>query len=84
MSEAYLWYEDRRAGLGGDFFEVVEQAFETIERSPDAFQFVHREVRRVLTRRFPFAVFYVVAEDHISILAVRHQASDPERWKSRV
>jgi toxin ParE1/3/4 len=55
--DAYRWFEERRDGLGDDFLSVVEQAFETIERSPEAFRVVHKQVRRVLTRRFPFAAF---------------------------
>jgi plasmid stabilization system protein ParE len=56
---------------------------ETIERSPEARRLVHNQVRRVLTRRFPFAAFYVVGPDHVSGIAVLHQASDPQRWQSR-
>jgi plasmid stabilization system protein ParE len=81
--EAYRWYEQRRTGLGEDFFAVVDQALDLIERSPTAFPRVHKDVRRLLTKRFPFAVFYVVTPDAIAILAIRHQASDPERWRSR-
>ena len=83
-AEAYSWYETRRSGLGEEFFAVVDQAFALIERSPETFPRIHEDVRRVLTKRFPFAVFYVVTPTTISVLAVLHQASDPERWRERV
>jgi plasmid stabilization system protein ParE len=45
---------------------------------------VYQRVRRVLVRRFPYAVFFVEEGDEmIEVLAVLHQASAPARWKSR-
>ncbi len=84
VAEAYRWYEERRAGLGEEFFKVVDDAFAVIERSPETFPRIYKDLRRVLTKRFPFAVFYVVSPEVISIVAILHQASDPERWKGRV
>ena len=83
-AQAFRWYEERRPGLGEEFLGVVDNALAVIERSPETFSRVHKEVRRVLTRRFPFAVFYVVTPDTVSVLAILHQASDPERWKNRL
>lgn len=54
LTDAYLWYEDKRHGLGEEFLLVVDAAIEKIRRSPDAYPIIHRNVRRVLTRRFPY------------------------------
>lgn len=83
-AETYRWYEQRKAGLGEEFFSVVDDTLALIERTPETFLRIHKELRRVLTRRFPFAVFCVVTPDTISVLAILHQASDPERWKARL
>lgn len=39
--------------------------------------------RRVLMQRFPFAVYYEIAEDQIRIIAVAHQRRLPGYWKGR-
>ncbi len=60
LREAYRWYEDQRTGLGEDFLLCVEAAVAKARRSPELYPEVHKNVRRVLVRRFPYGIFYVV------------------------
>ncbi len=41
VSEAYVWYEMRRAGLGEEFLSSVEAAIERIRRQPLSYSVVH-------------------------------------------
>ncbi len=81
LHAAYIWYEERLPGLGEEFTEQVDSAFARIAEHPLMCSAVHRQFRRALLRRFPYAVFYLVEPDRIVVLAVLHQAVDPERWK---
>ncbi len=83
LSRAYRWYEDRSPGLGEELLRVVEAAIEQIRRAPSMFPVVHRDVRRVLTRRFPYAVFYRDEPGRIVILAVFHGSRDPRVVRKR-
>ena len=83
LLEAQAWYERRAAGLGAAFARAVEAAVESLHRAPEQYPVVHRDVRRVLLRRFPYAIFYRAADDDIIVLAVFHLARDPARWRSR-
>jgi toxin ParE1/3/4 len=83
LREAHQWYEQRRIGLGEHFILCVEDALERIRRNPQAYPVVHRETRRTLIRRFPYAVFYVVEESSIIIIAVMHVSRNPSQWKLR-
>ena len=83
VATAYDWYEKREAGLGQRFMSQLDAALAVIEQTPELHRKLYREVRRTLIRRFPFGVFYVVKEEDVVVIAVLHQASDPERWKSR-
>ena len=56
--EAYRWYNEQLPGLGEEFLAEVDRALETIRANPETPRKLHREFRRVLTRRFPYAVFY--------------------------
>ena len=83
VRDAYDWYEQRRAGLGGEFLACVEDALDRIARMPEAPASVHRDVRRVLLRRFPHGVFYVVEGDTVVVLAVFHGRRDATQWQRR-
>ena len=81
--EAYRWYNEQLPGLGEDFLTEVDRAIETIRANPEASRKIHREFRRALIKRFPYAVFYAVREDRIVMFAILHTARDPRLWKKR-
>ena len=82
--DAALWYEQRAQGLGTEFLRALDVAFAEIARMPDRFPAVHRECRRALLRRFPYAVYFVATPDRISVVACMHARRDPRRWRERV
>ena len=83
LAEARAFYERRKLGLGASFLRSVEQVFERIGHLPESHPIVHRDVRRALTRRFPFSVYYRIEAEEVVVLAVIHSRRDPGDWKSR-
>jgi len=87
LAEAYEWYEAREPGLGSDFLAEVDAVFEHIETNPAMFQEAHGKVRRALTKRFPYGVFYLVDSEDLVVIGVLHTARNPrlvrKRTKSR-
>ena len=83
IQEAFSWYEDRVSGLGREFLRCVDVTFSQIHRSPILFPSVYKNVRRILTRRFPFGVFYIIVNGKIVVLAVLHVRRDPALWQKR-
>lgn len=77
------WYEARRPGLGEEFLAAVERCTERISTNPALFSTVHRDVRRVMVWRFPFAVFFVLGDDAVQVIAVLHVRRDPGVWQTR-
>jgi hypothetical protein len=45
---------------------------------------LEQQLERVVMRRFPYSIFYLVEGDAVIVLAVEHQARDPEHWKQRL
>ncbi len=85
LTEAYQWYEKRVNGLGAEFLLCVDAVMASIERNPQLYPVVHKGVvRRALTRRFPYAVFFVEAERSISVIGVVHAKRKPRVWQDRV
>jgi plasmid stabilization system protein ParE len=82
--EAHRWYEDRSEGLGLEFARATDTCFDLISRNPNIYPKLYEEVHRALLNGFPFAVFFRVRRNTISIIACTHVRRSPERWKNRV
>jgi plasmid stabilization system protein ParE len=83
LADAFRWYEGQRAGLGSEFLAAVAVVFERIEQNPMGYPIIRGTTRRVLLRRFPYSVFYVVDPDLVAVTAVMHGRRDPRRWQER-
>jgi plasmid stabilization system protein ParE len=81
---AAAWYEAQQPGLGIDFLLQLDAAIERVARAPLIYSPLHREARRVLLRRFPFAVYFVCEEAAIEVFAILHQQRAESVWQSRV
>ncbi|MEO6992446.1 MAG: type II toxin-antitoxin system RelE/ParE family toxin [Lacunisphaera sp.] len=81
LRDAFIWYEQRSAGLGRDFLERVEAAFELLSRSPQLFRSRHGPYRLAPTQRFPYSIYFIWDEVHqiVSVRRVLHfkQFSQP-------
>ncbi len=83
IEDAYRWYEARLTGLGGEFLDAVDNAITKLVERPLAYAVVHRTVRRILLPRFPYGLFYVVANGTVEVVACFHVRRDPARWPRR-
>ncbi len=87
LIETAQWYEERRAGLGGEFIEAVTTALELVreDRLPGfkARESKRDHVRKVLMGRFPYLLVLDVREEHRAVLAVAHDRRRPGYWKAR-
>ena len=85
ISDAAMWYDSREPGLGPELISEVNLAIGRALNSPESFRRVRRnpEVRRILTRRFPYRIFFIVRPDAIVVFAVIHAARHDRIWKHR-
>ena len=83
VREAYLWYEEKRIGLGEDFLLNLSVASHQIQRRPKLHKIVFRNKRRLIIPRFPYAVVFEIDDDVVYVLAVIHASRHPKRWKER-
>src|SRR5688500_1060843 len=83
LDDAYNCYEEQRYGLGSEFMLAVQKELGSIAENPFLYPIAHKDIRRALVRRFPYAVQYVLDNDQIIVLSVFHSSRDPARWQSR-
>jgi len=81
VSAARAWYVRQRPGLGRELTTTVNQALNALQES---FPLVNTGTRRVLLRRFPYAIYYHIDGEVIVVLACVHGARDPEVWQRRL
>ena len=82
--DAARYYEGCQSGLGHRFIASVEQAILHIVEKPEQWKLLEKDVRRYLTRVFPYAVLYTIEPDYILIVAVMHCHCEPGYWKKRI
>ena len=80
---AFRWYEAQRPGLGHEFEATLDAELTLLRAAPTAFPIVFRQLRKLLLRRFPYAVYYEIEPEMIRIRAVLHLRQHPRRWRSR-
>jgi plasmid stabilization system protein ParE len=83
LIEAQDWYEGEAPGLGRRFRQAVEVLAERMRANPRQFPVVFKSVRRALLRRFPYALFFVVEDQTLFVIACFHASRDPLQWQSR-
>ena len=83
IQRAYEWYERQRGGLGEEFLAEVRASMDAVLSIPGAFPILHRETRRALVHRFPYGLFFRVANDVVVFVACYHTRRAPASWKRR-
>jgi toxin ParE1/3/4 len=81
--DAANWYNHRIDGLGNEFLLALEAKINAIRRNPQQFIIVYKNIRRALTERFPFGVFFIVENEVVYVIAIIHTSRSPKTWKKR-
>ena len=83
VREAAAWYRHISPSLEEGFIAAVDAALAVATEQPEAFRVVYRSFRRVLLRRFPYALFYLVTPHRVVVAGILHQARDPRLIRGR-
>ncbi len=82
---AARWYETDRAGRGRAFELAVEAALDHIANQPESHKLVEQTgFRRLVIRRFPYALFYRLESGRTVIHAVFHTSRNPSTLRARM
>lgn len=82
--EAARYYAGCQEGLELRFMASVETVVRQIAAAPDRWRILERDVRRCLTKVFPYAILYTIEPDRVLIVAVMHCHREPGYWRGRV
>ena len=80
---AALYYAERDLLVGQRFVAAVEDAIDRVLESPTCWRVLDEDVRRCLTRVFPYGLLYTIEPDFVLIVAVMHCSREPGYWRQR-
>ena len=84
IDAAAQWYAEQSIQLVLEFLNVIDTAFERIAQFPQAYPEVDPGIRRALTKKFPFCIYYTVDEQFVTVFAVLHIRRSPDTWRQRL
>lgn len=79
LREARSWYENQRTGLGDEFLSDIRITIHLLGRDPERRPDYYRGFRRVMTRRFPYKLFYRLEGDRVIVFRILHARRDHPR-----
>ena len=80
IEASFLWYRERNGLIAEEFRAAVFDAIDSITESPLSRPADGEGNRHRVLHRFPYSVFYEVAEPVVTILAVAHHRRKPGYW----
>jgi len=80
ITEAFLWYEQQRSGLGTQLMLLLEKKFELLQQNPSQYPAVYKTIRRSLIKKFPYSIFYIVDGNTVVVIAFFHIKRKPIQW----
>lgn len=77
----YRFYQEREDGVGQYFLDTLHAEIRSLTQNGGIHPRVLGRYHWMISRRFPFAVFYVVEKEVVTVHAVFDTRRDPERIK---
>jgi plasmid stabilization system protein ParE len=81
LIDAQDWYEAEVPGLGDRFRAGIDTVIGRMADNPRQFPTVFKTLRRARTKKFPYALFFLVEPDGLLVVACFHSSRDPRHWQ---
>ena len=78
--DAASFYSEQGMELPFALFDDLNHAYQLISENPEIGSPTDRGNKKVLLRRFPYAIFYRVEPSECLVVAVSHYRRRPQHW----
>jgi len=79
LQDARSWYESQRSGLGDELLVEVRSVMRLLEEQPERRPLYYNGFRRLITRRFPYKIFYRIEGDCVIVFRILHAKREHRR-----
>lgn len=83
IDEAVRWYDNQRDGLGDELLDSLNQTLARLRAYPLAYAVAHRDIRRVMLKTFPFAVYFRMRGNSVIVIGFLRGNRKPSLWRRR-
>ena len=82
--EALRYYAGQALDLGAELLTDLDHATGLLAELPSIGAPYEGETRRLLFRRFPYSLIYIIQAEEVLVIAVRHHRQEPVSWRARL
>lgn len=85
LDEAFVWYEEKRLGLGFELIADFEKTLLQIIKNPFFASEIVENIRAASLKRFPYEIGYIVDESSkkVFVIVFNHFKREPLWFKGR-
>ena len=83
FDKSYEYYYDDNLGVADAFFKRINISLEFIRQTPYSSPIIHKDIRKYTVKKFPFVIYYKIADSVIRVIAIFHTSRNPEIWNDR-
>jgi toxin ParE1/3/4 len=80
LREAAAWYRKISKRLARRFGDEIKAAVALVAADPLRRLEIEPGIRRVLLRKFPYALLYTVEGNRVVVLVLKHHKRHPDYW----
>lgn len=80
---ATKYYDEISPAIGARFRTEVQSRIDLIASTPDGFASIHKNIRAVRTRKFPYVVLYRVNGDRVEFVGLILGSTQRKHWFDR-
>ena len=84
MYAAEQWYGGPSAPPARSFLRALHARLADIQRFPESYQLIYRDLRRAPLRRYPYVIIYRTERERIVVVSIFHVRRDQRIWQARV
>ena len=84
LADGFDFYERNEPGLGGYFLDSLYSDIDSLQRYAGIHMIQFGKYHRLLSKRFPYGIYYRVEENSILVRAVLDLRRDPAWVKRRL
>ena len=84
LFSGFSWYEDKARGLGEEFLRIFYASSNSLTRNALIYKKVYGDFRRLILRRFPYAIYFVIDNNEIIVIGLFHCARDPKNVRKNL
>jgi len=84
LSEGFWFYESQESGLGDYFTSHLRADIEGLKITVGTHRRIYQDYHRLLSRVFPYAIYYTIENEEVTVWAVIDCRKNPEWIRQRL